>query len=215
MHYNTEGPTGISHFHLLYRFRLENPRENECYYDNVTIEETGVTATPTYCGVTLPPSYESTTNVVNITFKTDHSVSMAGFDLSYAFTNERCGGVLDGQSGTITSPSYPDRYPAGVQCTWILPHRGRAITIKILMLALASSNDIPCSINTDSLAICKGETLDPSQLVNLYCAVADNIPINMTIDSNSAVVWFNSVLGGGGGFRLKFEQTIWGPEPRS
>ena len=42
-----------------------------------------------------------------------------------------CGAVLTGESGTITSPRYPNSYPSNVDCTWdINAHPSRMILIE-------------------------------------------------------------------------------------
>jgi hypothetical protein len=78
---------------------------------------------------------------------------------------------MNALSGAITSPSYPDIYPANTECVWVVRvHRGRAIKIKIVTLALGRSIVGSCLPTlSDSLAIYKGEAVDAQRMVNIYC----------------------------------------------
>ena len=39
-----------------------------------------------------------------------------------------CGGILTGDTGAFTSPSFPEPYPADTECIWIIPGMSGAMT---------------------------------------------------------------------------------------
>ncbi|KAI5646194.1 CUB domain-containing protein [Phthorimaea operculella] len=67
-----------------------------------------------YCGTNLPPAITTSTNKLKIYFKSDISIQLDGFSVSYEFLDERthCGGNFTKTHGTIYSPGWPKRYPA-------------------------------------------------------------------------------------------------------
>ena len=42
-----------------------------------------------------------------------------------------CGGTIQANSGTITSPGYPNNYPANANCTWlVVVATGRTVSVQ-------------------------------------------------------------------------------------
>ncbi|KAI1280397.1 Cubilin [Halotydeus destructor] len=68
-----------------------------------------------YCGQVAPPVALSSGNTMFVRFRADSSFSGAGFRAEYETT---CGGTYNGSSGVITSPFYPDNYPADRRCQY-------------------------------------------------------------------------------------------------
>lgn len=65
------------------QFDLE-PNRQICGYDSLTIEDDGQPDTKKiYCGATLKPTYQSTSNKVTVTFESDDTVGLQGFKLKY------------------------------------------------------------------------------------------------------------------------------------
>ncbi|XP_057885683.1 deleted in malignant brain tumors 1 protein-like [Melospiza georgiana] len=83
--------------------------------------------------------FNSSGNQLTVLFRSDSSVSKRGFQAYYssfvAFSttmapntstasptpgNVSCGGLLQGLSGTLQSPGYPNSYPNNAYCVWII-----------------------------------------------------------------------------------------------
>ncbi|GCB62300.1 hypothetical protein scyTo_0014475 [Scyliorhinus torazame] len=61
---------------------------------------------------------------MTIHFQSDSQNTGPGFTANYyevsANKNTQCGGKLDDDSGTFTSPNYPRSYPNNAKCTWYI-----------------------------------------------------------------------------------------------
>ncbi|XP_046466404.1 cubilin [Neodiprion pinetum] len=119
-----EAPMGNKLNITFSHFDLEQSHFDEsCLYDYLTIKE-GVDNTPnrvigTYCGLRHPPSkIVSTESQVFLQFISDGSAPYNGFRLEWVVNG--CGGVLNKAVGTITSPGYPEPYPANIECKWTI-----------------------------------------------------------------------------------------------
>ena len=67
-------------------FDLEDPSDNLCTYDNVTIydgEETSDSEIGSYCGDTLPPDFQTTSQTLIVHFRSDSSVTFNGFKFNW------------------------------------------------------------------------------------------------------------------------------------
>ena len=65
--------------------------------------------------------FTSVGNHAAIIFKTDGSVTRSGFRLTVQAV---CGGSTTATNGVVTSPGYPDRYPPGANCVWLVKVTG-------------------------------------------------------------------------------------------
>lgn len=81
------------------------------------------------------------------------------------FILDACGGVLYAPNGTITSPSFPDLYPASKNCLWeiVAPPQHR-ITLNFTHFDLEGSNNM------------YHQVINP--LTVIYYAVKPNVPQN-------------------------------------
>jgi cubilin len=53
-----------------------------------------------------------------------------------------CGGILEGNQGTIKSPGFPGKYPKNRNCIWnIRVNRGKRVTLNIFSLQLQQSGN--------------------------------------------------------------------------
>ncbi|XP_033110748.1 cubilin-like [Anneissia japonica] len=178
-------------------FHLED--HNTCGYDYIEVhdgEDENAPVLITICGqLFLPEGYslQSTGSTLLIHFVSDNSVAEFGFRAVYAV--DGCGGVINSNSGIITSPGYPVGYPHAVECIWIVTSEiGSSITLTINDFDLESS----AGCQYDSLKVYSGidDSLNP--LTNL-CHSQDK-PIVVTTTSNEMYVRFltdNSVNGRG------------------
>ncbi|KAG5893859.1 hypothetical protein JTB14_005468 [Gonioctena quinquepunctata] len=92
-------------------------------------EERTYTKWGKYCGVQTPGHLSFDSDHVQIQFVSGKLLQGSGFRLEWEMVG--CGGHLKGNSGTITSPNYPDPYPASVVCDWLIEvEYGKSIEIE-------------------------------------------------------------------------------------
>ena len=65
--------------------------------------------------------FTSAGNHAAILFKTDGSVTRSGFRLTVQAV---CGGSTTATNGVVTSPGYPEQYPANANCVWLVKVTG-------------------------------------------------------------------------------------------
>lgn len=69
-----------------------------------------------------------------IKFSTDASVERKGFRASWKTEPQTCGGTLRAtpQGQVLMSPGYPEQYPGGLECLYIIQaQNGRIITLEV------------------------------------------------------------------------------------
>ncbi|XP_030624670.1 LOW QUALITY PROTEIN: cubilin [Chanos chanos] len=153
------------------------------------------------CGNTRPSTQHSTGSTMYLRFRTDTSVTHSGFKAKYSIAV--CGGTYTGQSGTISSPGYPDsNYPDNSNCEWYLEGpTGHYLTLTFTALDLQSSTD--CS--SDYVEV--REYNASGQLLGKHCG--DSIPASVdTGDSFAYVRFVSDGSGNAGGFSLSFEASV-------
>ena len=68
-------------------FNLESENFGNCGYDYLRITDgDGTVLIGKKCGTSMPPTIRSTSNVVNVLFKTDESGEMSGWSILYKET---------------------------------------------------------------------------------------------------------------------------------
>lgn len=118
-----------------------------------------------------------------------------------------CGGVLSGKNGIITSPNYPNNYPANSDCEWIVqvsPHHSIVLTLEELDM----EEFFNCAM--DYLEATE-EIYHNSSIIKLFkkCGTLD-INTNNTWRSltNSVVLQFHSDKSVfGKGFKLSYQEV--------
>ncbi|CAB1340813.1 unnamed protein product [Coregonus sp. 'balchen'] len=90
-----------------------------------------------YCGYTIPAPILSSSNALWIRFKSDASISQAGFRATYEVG---CGGTFSG-TGQIRSPYHPDAYPHNKECEWVINQpQGYVVTLNFLTFDIESGS---------------------------------------------------------------------------
>lgn len=57
-------------------------------------------------------------------------MSNSGFSFIFTYKTSSCGGLLTGYKNIITSPGYPENYPANFDCAWkVEVDPGQTITV--------------------------------------------------------------------------------------
>nr|DBA25188.1 TPA: hypothetical protein GDO54_012746 [Pyxicephalus adspersus] len=91
---------------------------SSCNNDKLVIRDGDNNLAPeirTICGKELPGPIRSSGNAMFLKFSSDSLQNGKGFNASY---HKSCGGYLHANRGLITSPNYPENYPANQNCTW-------------------------------------------------------------------------------------------------
>ena len=93
-----------------------------CTFDYIEINDVSGYSLGKFCGSSSPPSVQSFSNEITVTFKSDESHSAEGFTISYVFINESlaCGGNYFAETGMIQSPLFPEHYPPNKDCVWTI-----------------------------------------------------------------------------------------------
>ncbi|XP_026057290.1 cubilin-like [Carassius auratus] len=156
-----------------------------CLFDFVEVRDgTGETdpLIGKYCGTTLPAPILSTANGLWIRFKSDSSVSRAGFRAMYELA---CGGTLSG-SGQIRTPMHPDPYPHNKVCEWVINQpEGYVVTLNFLTFDVEGSST--CVF--DYVEVRDGPSID-SPLIGRYCGI--NMPPMLESTQKSMFIRFKT-----------------------
>ncbi|CAG0888619.1 unnamed protein product [Darwinula stevensoni] len=104
-------------------------------------------------------------NYMRVQFTSDASVNRTGFS---ARAQANCGGQLFVERGVITSPRYPEDYPAGVTCEWVVGVRpGNTIRVTFTDFQVASQGS---SCTEDYIVLRNGDSIDSPYLdEGKYC----------------------------------------------
>ncbi|CAH0395162.1 unnamed protein product [Bemisia tabaci] len=96
-----------------------------------------------FCGTKKPDNFTSSSHSVYLWFRSDSSVSLAGFRIRWTSVVPKCGGLIKSNShGTISSPGSPNRYPANRNCSWrIEVPKGYRILFTFYTLMIGSSSN--------------------------------------------------------------------------
>uniref|UniRef100_A0A671XF34 Cubilin n=1 Tax=Sparus aurata TaxID=8175 RepID=A0A671XF34_SPAAU len=128
-------------------FELES--SSTCRYDYVKVfdgDNANFPLVGTFCGNSIPSYFVSTGNLLTIQFVTDSSVQRRGFNATYRAVPMVCGGILNTTTTiqTLTSPSFPNAYPAFTSCRWILdalPQETIKVSVQSFVLQPSQSCD--------------------------------------------------------------------------
>ena len=110
-----------------------------CGYDYVEVRDGGdetSTVLKKECGSLPPNTIQSTDNKMFVKFHSDTSDVGKGFSASFKTTittaqpstqgpttqgpNNGCGGELNGESGQLKSPNFPNNYGNNQNCEWVI-----------------------------------------------------------------------------------------------
>ncbi|XP_029110994.1 cubilin [Scleropages formosus] len=135
-----------------------------CAFDFVEVRD-GLTETAPlvgkYCGSTLPAPIISSSNGLWVRFKSDTSISKAGFRAVYQVA---CGGTVSGL-GQIRTPYHPNSYPHEKTCEWVINQpQGYVVTLAFLTFDIEQSST--CFF--DYVEVRDGSTAS-SPLIGRYC----------------------------------------------
>ncbi|KAM4028087.1 cubilin isoform 1-T1 [Anomaloglossus baeobatrachus] len=194
------GPTG---HYLIIRFEsLDLQNSSSCLSDFVEIREYNASGKllGTFCNNTIPENLRTSDSFAYVKFVSDGSVNAPGFRLHYEASAEECGGDINGITGAIHSPNYPNLYPHNRACEWrITVPEGRRVTLTIHDLQLQDHQ----SCSEDYVAVYNGYR-HQSPLLEKLCG---NLAPDTIIRSSGNTMKVSFITDGSvssGGFQATF-----------
>ncbi|XP_077124414.1 cubilin [Ranitomeya variabilis] len=194
------GPTG---HYLIIRFQsLDLQNSSNCLSDFVEIREYDASGKllGKFCNNTMPGEVRTSDSFAYVKFVSDGSVNAKGFRLHYEASVEECGGYINGITGTLNSPNYPNLYPHNRVCEWrITVPEGKRVTLTIHDLQLQDHQ----SCTNDYVAVYNGYR-HQSPLLAKLCG---NIAPDTIIRSSGNTMKVSFITDGSvssGGFQATF-----------
>ncbi|CAH0721455.1 unnamed protein product, partial [Brenthis ino] len=192
------------------KFEVEDmPTCNSDYVEIVEYDENNYNTTlGKYCGRTFPPAITTYSNRISIIFKSDISMRLGGFSLSYTFLDEKtyCGGLFVKSHGFIYSPGWPLNYEANRDCAWtITVPQGQQIMLNITNLELERPYNEKCD---DYIAIWDGST-EKSDLIGQFCGYIKSKRI-ITTANNVHLKFHSDAYISRRGFKIEWDGTLTG-----
>ncbi|XP_072333723.1 scavenger receptor cysteine-rich domain-containing protein DMBT1-like [Scyliorhinus torazame] len=176
-------------------FQLEV--SSQCTNDYVAIYDGASTKSPLIATVCTGSNhlFKSSSNTMTVYFRSDHLKASAGFTAYFyslplfqhdaATDGITCGGRLESDSGSFSSPNYPEPYPNNAKCIWYIQvDKQHRITLKLDSFQLQVSPR--CS--NDYVAIYDG----PSTNSPLIATVCNGSNHAFKSSSNTMTIHFKS-----------------------
>ncbi|XP_045916959.1 cubilin [Micropterus dolomieu] len=157
---------------------------NSCSFDYVEVHDGRMETDPLigrYCGNSLPAPIHSSSNFLWVRFRSDSSVSQAGFRAVYTVA---CGGILSG-TGQLHSPFHPNAYPHNKVCEWVVNQpEGYVVTLDFLSFDVEGG-----SCHFDFVEVRDGST-SSSPLLGTFCGF--EIPPKLQSTQRSMYIYFKT-----------------------
>uniref|UniRef100_A0A452U8T7 Cubilin n=1 Tax=Ursus maritimus TaxID=29073 RepID=A0A452U8T7_URSMA len=195
--------------HLIFRvFHLEF--HYNCTNDYLEVYDTGSnTSLGRYCGKSVPPSLTSSTNSLMLVFVADSDLAYEGFLINYGATDASTACIKDytEESGTFTSPNFPDNYPNNWKCIYrITVETSQQIALHFTNFSLEEAIGGRCV--GDFVEIRDGG-YERSPPLGTYCG--SNPPPRIISHSNKLWLQFQSdFLDSGPGFSVTWDGSLTG-----
>lgn len=146
-------------------------------------------------------SFVSASNFMIIKFSTDASVERKGFRASWKTEPSSCGGMLraTSQPQILSSPGYPEQYPGGLECLYIISAiPGRIISLEI--------EDLELENNKDYILVRDGDSPKSKPIARLTGNRQNNQKVIISTESNLYLYFKTSLGDSKKGFKLKYTQ---------
>ncbi|KAM9673713.1 cubilin [Trichechus inunguis] len=187
-------------FHLEFHYNCTN--------DYLEVYDTGSgTSLGRYCGKSIPPSLTSSTNSLMLIFVADSDLAYEGFEINYEVIDASTACLEDYtmESGTFTSPNFPNNYPNNWEC--------------IYRITVGTSQQIALHFTNFSLEEAIGHCVDfveirdggyeNSPSLGIYCG--SNLPPRIISHSNKLWIKFKSdIFDSGSGFSAYWDGSATG-----
>uniref|UniRef100_A0A1B0D3H0 Uncharacterized protein n=1 Tax=Phlebotomus papatasi TaxID=29031 RepID=A0A1B0D3H0_PHLPP len=188
-YWTIKAPYGNSIELTISDFQVESA--DQCMYDGLMISNSpnNTNLITTICHVqTKPTTYTSNGATMFLFFYTDVSLAGKGFNSTYKFIPQKCGGIMT-KEGNLFSPNYPKNYERNSNCEWLLQtDETHILEIFILDFDLESSDN--CI--HDVVKIYAGNTADEEKLILKWCATQVPQDALITLPGNQALVTFHT-----------------------
>ncbi|KAM9307657.1 cubilin [Gastrophryne carolinensis] len=194
------GPTG--HYLNISFESLDLQSSPNCSNDYIEIREYNESGNilGKFCGNKIPDSLRTSDSFAYVKFVSDESITAKGFRLQYEASIEECGGDINGLTGSLKSPNYPNLYPHGRVCEWrITVPQGRRVTLTINDLRLQDHE----SCDNDYVSVYNGYWNQSPLLHKLCSNVAPNTMIKST-GNTMKVLFVTDGSVSNGGFKATF-----------
>nr|XP_008192422.1 PREDICTED: cubilin [Tribolium castaneum] len=169
---------------------LESNTYPDCVYDFLEVRDghnSNSTLIGTYCANKVP-LIVSSYNYLWIKFQSDTNNNGKGFRANYTTTNIGCGGIMKEKSGTFSTPKYPQVYPSGTICKWIISAPpGNVIQVTWMNFQIEGSFD--CTYDAVEIFDNNTETGEGTS-IGKFCG--QHVPPAMLSTSNLITVIFHS-----------------------
>ena len=141
---------------------------------------------------------------VFVTFFALTNIFTINYRASWKTEPQTCGGVLRAtpQPQSLTSPGYPQDYPGGLECLYIIGAQvGRIVTLEI--------EDLDLETQRDYILIRNGDNPKSQPIARLTGTREDNPNLIMST-GNQLYVYFKTSLGDSRhGFRINYMQGLY------
>lgn len=145
--------------------------------------------------------YVTASNFMIVKFVSDGSVERKGFRATWKTEPQNCGGILGatGQGQILTSPGYPQNYPGGLECLYIINAQpGRIISLEI--------QDLELNYDRDYILIRDGDLPNSRPIARLTGSAKDNSNVIIST-GNKLYLYFKTSLGDSRkGFSIRYTQ---------
>ncbi|XP_005856789.1 PREDICTED: cubilin, partial [Myotis brandtii] len=190
------------------RFHLEF--HYNCTSDYLEVYDTGSgTSLGRYCGKSVPPSLISSNSSLTLVFVADSDLAYEGFLIEYESTNASAVCLKDytEESGTFTSPNFPNNYPNNWQCIYrITVGTSQQIALHFTNFSLEENYGAECL--GDFVEI-KDGGYETSPLLGKYCG--STTPPRIISHSNKLWLQFKSdIVVSSSGFSAYWDGSLTG-----
>ncbi|XP_051895665.1 membrane frizzled-related protein [Pristis pectinata] len=166
--------------------------QSPCHFDRLDLHEEEENGFHTHqiarlCGNVAPPTVNTNTSRLKVSFVSDSSVGGRGFIARYWMIapSENCGGVLTALEGYLATPKHPEQYPHRQMCVWhISVPQGHVIQLLFHNFSLEAAADC----RYDFVEVHDQASSSPSTLMGRYCG--DSLPPTLTSPQHEMLVLF-------------------------
>lgn len=148
-------------------------------------------------------SFVSASNFMIIKFSTDASVERKGFRASWKTEPQTCGGIVRAtpQGQVLTSAGYPEQYPGGLECLYVIQGQGgKIITLEV--------DDLDLDENRDFILVRDGDSPKSKPIARLTGKWEKNQKVIVST-GNQLYLYFKTNIGDSfRGFRIRYTQGM-------
>ncbi|XP_035298709.1 cubilin isoform X2 [Cricetulus griseus] len=141
-----------------------------------------------YCGEGIPPSGATTGSKLHVLFYTDGVITPnEGFKMQWFVHG--CGGEMSGDTGSFSSPGYPNGYPPDKECIWNI-HVAPGNIIQLTIHDFDVEYHSNC--NYDTLEIYTGLDFHSPRIAQLCSRTPSANPMQLFSTDNELAIRFNT-----------------------